>query len=118
MHDAVAIPSLPAGLCQACGACCSFAAEWPRFSLEDDAQLDAIPARFVAADGSGMRCDGVRCSALGGEIGQSTACGIYGLRPDVCRACMPGDPECLMARTAHGLAPVAPCDHAPERSGL
>lgn len=89
--------------CQSCGACCSYSAEWPRFSTEDDAQLDRIPAKFVAANESGMRCEGVRCSALSGEIGKATACGIYEVRPDVCRACMPGDDDCLMARKAHGL---------------
>lgn len=89
--------------CQACGACCSYSAEWPRFSTEDDAQLDRIPQKFVAADESGMRCDGVRCSALSGEVGKHTACGIYDVRPDVCRACMPGGDDCLMAREAHGL---------------
>ena len=90
--------------CQSCGACCSYSAEWPRFSTEDDAQLDRIPEKYVAADLSGMRCDGVRCSALTGEVGKSTACGIYELRPDVCRACMPGDDECLMARRAQGFS--------------
>ncbi|MET3522826.1 Fe-S-cluster containining protein [Mesorhizobium abyssinicae] len=89
--------------CQSCGACCSYSAEWPRFSTEDDAQLDRIPEKFVSADLSGMRCEGVRCSALSGEIGRHTACGIYELRPDVCRACMPGGDDCLMARAAHGL---------------
>ncbi|TGU91805.1 YkgJ family cysteine cluster protein [Mesorhizobium sp. M00.F.Ca.ET.151.01.1.1] len=90
--------------CQSCGACCSYSAEWPRFSTEDDAQLDRIPEKHVAADLSGMRCDGVRCSALSGEVGKSTACTIYELRPDVCRACMPGDDECLMARRALGFS--------------
>ena len=89
--------------CQSCGACCSYSAEWPRFSTEDDAQLDRIPEKYIALDLSGMRCEGVRCSALTGEVGKSTACGIYELRPDVCRACMPGDEECLMARAAHGF---------------
>ena len=28
--------------CQACGACCSYSAEWPRFSLESDADLNGI----------------------------------------------------------------------------
>ncbi len=90
--------------CQSCGACCAYSADWPRFSTEEDEQLDRIPEKFVAADLSGMRCDGVRCSALVGEVGKHTACGIYELRPDVCRACMPGDDACLMARAAHGLA--------------
>jgi Fe-S-cluster containining protein len=89
--------------CQACGACCSYSSQWPRFSMEDDAQLDRIPPKYVSADETGMRCDGVRCAALSGEIGKATSCGIYELRPDVCRACMPGGDDCLMARQAHGL---------------
>jgi Fe-S-cluster containining protein len=92
--------------CQSCGACCSYSAEWPRFSTEDDAQLDRIPQKYVAAGESGMRCDGVRCSALSGEVGKATACGIYEVRPDVCRACMPGGDDCLMARSAHGLPTI------------
>jgi Fe-S-cluster containining protein len=89
--------------CQSCGACCSYSSEWPRFSTEEDAQLDLIPEKFVAADLSGMRCDGVRCSALTGELGKHVACGVYEVRPEVCRSCMPGDPECLMARAEHGM---------------
>jgi len=89
--------------CQACGACCSYSADWPRFSIEDDADLAKIPEKFVAADLSGMRCDGARCSALAGEVGKFTACGIYAVRPEVCRACLPGDPECLIARQSAGL---------------
>jgi uncharacterized protein len=45
-----------------------------------------------------MRCDGDRCAALVGEVGVSTACAIYAIRPDVCRACTPGDDACTMAR--------------------
>src|SRR5690349_28039 len=37
--------------CQACGACCATSANWPRFSTEDDAALDLIPAEFVNARG-------------------------------------------------------------------
>lgn len=89
--------------CRACGACCSYSAEWPRFSLETDAQLDAIPAGLVSTSLGGMRCEGDRCSALSGEVGVETACGIYAARPEVCRACLPGDPECLTARARFGL---------------
>jgi Fe-S-cluster containining protein len=89
--------------CQACGACCSYSANWPRFTTEDDAALDLIPETFVNAGLSGMRCDGDRCSALSGRIGISTACKIYAMRPEVCRTCMPGDAECDMARRRHGL---------------
>lgn len=92
--------------CQACGACCSYSEEWPRFSTEDDSALDLIPVAFVAKDESGMRCDGVRCSALVGKIGEMTACGIYAVRPDVCRACLPGGDDCALAREAHGMPPL------------
>lgn len=88
--------------CQSCGACCAFDADWPRFTLEDDAAIARIPAKFAAK--SGMRCVGNRCSALRGEIGKSTACSIYDVRPDVCRACEPGDEECNMARRHYGMS--------------
>ncbi|MCR6733239.1 MAG: YkgJ family cysteine cluster protein [Afipia sp.] len=89
--------------CQSCGACCSYSSNWPRFTIEEDAALDLIPEAFVNDRLSGMRCDGDRCAALTGKIGISTACGIYDVRPEVCRTCMPGDPECLMARRRFGL---------------
>ena len=90
--------------CQACGACCSYSPNWPRFTTEDDADLDLIPEKFVNDRLSGMRCDGDRCSALSGKVGEATACTIYAVRPEVCRTCMPGDTECAMARKRHGLA--------------
>ena len=93
--------------CQACGACCSYSQNWPRFTTEDDADLDLIPEKFVNDRLSGMRCDGDRCSALSGKVGEATACTIYAVRPEVCRTCMPGDPECAMARKRHGLAVLA-----------
>ena len=60
--------------CQACGACCSYSQNWPRFTTEDDAALDLIPEKFVNERLSGMRCDGDRCSALSGKVGEATAC--------------------------------------------
>ncbi|WP_092742684.1 YkgJ family cysteine cluster protein [Xaviernesmea oryzae] len=84
--------------CQACGACCAYSQEWPRFSLESDEDLDKIPEDLVAADLSGMRCEADRCLALDGTLGLHVGCRIYAVRPIVCRDCMPGDPECLMAR--------------------
>lgn len=89
--------------CQSCGACCAYSADWPRFSTEDDEALDRIPAELVNTRGSGMRCDGERCAALNGRIGEATSCSIYGVRPEVCRTCMPGDNECAMARRKWGL---------------
>ena len=85
-------------ICRACGACCSFSREWPRFSTEDDAALDQIPLAFVDDDQGRMRCNGDRCSALIGDVGVSTSCAVYAVRPEVCRDCLPGDAACLMAR--------------------
>src|SRR5712671_873784 len=104
-----ASPAIDSGSpCQACGACCCYSQNWPRFTTEDDAALDLIPAKFVNAGLSGMRCHGDRCSALSGKVGVATSCGIYAVRPEVCRTCMPGDVECAMARKRHGLPVLAP----------
>ena len=92
-----------AAMCRACGACCSFSAEWPRFSLEDDAVLARIPLAFVDDERGRMRCEGDRCAALVGEVGASTSCAVYAVRPDVCRACLPGDEACQMARRRFNL---------------
>lgn len=95
--------------CQTCGACCSYDASWPRFSTETDEALDRIPPSLVSADLSGMRCEGARCSALTGRVGTFTSCAVYENRPEVCRACVPGGEDCLMARRAFRLpAPSAP----------
>jgi uncharacterized protein len=95
--------------CQACGACCAYSRNWPRFTTESEDELDLIPENFVNEKLSGVRCEGERCSALSGKIGIATACGIYAVRPEVCRTCMPGDAECSMARRRHGL-PMLPAE--------
>lgn len=89
--------------CRACGACCAYSAEWPRFSLESDAALARIPEALVSPSRGGMRCEGDRCAALEGEVGVETRCTIYDDRPDVCRACEPGDDACTIARRHIGL---------------
>lgn len=101
--------SHPAGSgadCQECGACCSFSSHWPRFTTEDDAALKRIPAEYVSNDERGMRCDNDRCAALTGEVGARSACAIYEVRPDVCRACTPGEVDCGMARRRFGLPEI------------
>ena len=65
--------------CQACGACCSYSSNWPRFTTEEDAALDLIPEKFVNERLSGMRCEGDRCSALSGKVGETTSCLIYAM---------------------------------------
>jgi uncharacterized protein len=66
--------------------------------MEDDAALDRIPREFVDDSLGRMRCEGDRCAALVGEVGIATSCAIYAMRPDVCKACVPGDDACEMAR--------------------
>ncbi len=90
-------------ICQSCGACCAYSRDWPRFSTETDAAIARIPAAFVDDDLARIRCLGDRCSALVGEVGVSTSCALYAVRPDVCRACEPGDDACQMARAKFGL---------------
>jgi len=90
-------------ICQACGACCAYSAEWPRFSLETDEALALIPPAFVDDAHGRMRCEGDRCSALSGKVGVAVACTVYAARPQVCRVCLPGDDECVMARARFGL---------------
>jgi Fe-S-cluster containining protein len=94
-------------VCRSCGACCAFSKEWPRFSTEDDLDIDRIPVEFIDRRLGGIRCDGDRCSALAGEVGRATSCRIYEVRPEVCRACEPGDDACRMARRRFGL-PLEP----------
>jgi uncharacterized protein len=94
-------------LCQSCGACCAYSADWPRFSLESDAALALIPPAYVDDANGRMRCVGNRCAALTGEVGVAVSCTVYAMRPLVCGECQPGDPECQIARRHHGLAPLS-----------
>src|SRR5215467_10264478 len=91
------------GACNSCGACCSYSKDWPRFTMENEDDLSRIPRELVDDSLNGMRCHGDRCAALVGEVGVKTGCVIYGQRPDVCRACEPGDAACRIARDRFGL---------------
>lgn len=93
--------------CRACGACCAFSSHWPAFTTDSDADIAAIPLAYVNAETTGMYCNGNRCSALAGKVGAVTACLVYAVRPDVCRACRPGDAECDQARQSFGLPMLA-----------
>jgi uncharacterized protein len=89
--------------CQACGACCAYSRDWPRFALETEEEILAIPLALVDDARGTMRCEGNRCVALSGEVGVATACTIYAVRPEVCRACQPGDDSCNLARARYGM---------------
>jgi len=96
-----------ADVCRACGACCSYSAEWPRFALEPNADLDRIPRAFIDDERGRMRCEGDRCAALVGDVGIATSCAVYSVRPDVCRTCLPGDAACQTARRHFNLSPAS-----------
>lgn len=106
MRERIDQASESAAPCQGCGACCAYSVDWPRFWTETDDEIARIPANLVAEDGSGMACDGDRCSALIGLVGEATQCAIYATRPVVCRDCQPGDEACAIAREAWGLEPI------------
>jgi uncharacterized protein len=101
------VPDNEADPCRSCGACCSFSPHWPMFTTDSDADIAAISRAYVNAENTGMHCNGNRCSALAGKVGATTTCLAYAVRPDVCRACKPGDPECNQARQSFGLAILA-----------
>ncbi len=103
---AASAPVTDAAICRTCGACCAYSRDWPRFTTETDAEIGRIAGKYIRDDLVGLRCDGNRCSALMGAVGTSTSCAIYAVRPDVCRACAPGDEACRMARAKFGLAPI------------
>ena len=96
-------PSLALLDCRACGACCAFSAEWPRFTTEDESDLARLSPDLVDDERGRMRSRGDRCAALRGVVGVNVACAVYADRPEVCRACEPGDGECLLARRRFGL---------------
>ncbi len=104
--ERIAATSDATALCRSCGACCSFSRDWPRFTTDDDSDLDRIPRAFADHRLGRMQCDGDRCAALVGEVGISTSCAVYSVRPDVCRACEPGDEACQLARHWFGLSRV------------
>jgi len=103
--------------CQTCAACCSYSREWPRFTTEADADIARISSEFIDDQLGRMRCNGDRCSALVGAVGASTSCAIYAVRPEVCRACEPGDDACQMARQKFGLPPAHGVSSANSASG-
>jgi Fe-S-cluster containining protein len=71
--------------------------------MEVDAGLARIPRAFVDDERGRMRCEGDRCSALVGRVGVATSCAVYSVRPNICRACLPGDDARQTARRRFGL---------------
>jgi Fe-S-cluster containining protein len=96
----------PSSTCTSCGACCACDPEWPRITLESEAEIAAIPIALLSENQSTMLWTGSRCAALDGVVGMATRCTVYAARPIVCRDCQPGDDACNIARDLHGLPPL------------
>jgi len=97
--------------CRRCGACCAQYRVSFYWAEADDAPGGTVPAGLTRPVGDGVhRCMAgtaarpVRCVALTGTVGHEVGCSIYALRSSTCRSVEPGDPQCLKARAAHGLA--------------
>lgn len=95
--------------CQQCGACCVTYRVAFYWAEADDAPGGHVPVAFTETLRPNVRCmQGTsatkpRCVALNGDVGRQVGCSIYEQRPTPCREVMPGDPQCLRARQAHGL---------------
>jgi len=106
--------------CQACGACCTnnrhnrdqgivdYVQVFPSDSLF---RLRGLRAMWTVRNADGewhMRLteDG-RCATLRGDIGSHVTCGVYEVRPSVCRNLEPGSDKCVTARLERGL-PAGP----------
>ena len=101
--------------CEACGACCTNAAENEREGRRDYVPVERgaklltradLVRRWVDMGGEPhMKLDGEgRCLALRGKLGHRVRCEIYHQRPSAGRRVQPGDGDCLRARRERGLA--------------
>jgi hypothetical protein len=93
--------------CTTCGACCAWSDTWPEFTEESDRHMEGIPMELCDCDNGRMACDGNRCRALEGRIGEKVACTIYPYRPLVCRQFQPGGQGCLIVRKGLGIKEAA-----------
>ncbi|MCQ9616504.1 YkgJ family cysteine cluster protein [Paenalcaligenes niemegkensis] len=107
----------PFNPCHGCGACCShFRVSFYSGELEGETG-GWVPVSLVTQVGplraamKGTEDGGGRCIGLKGDLGLSNVrCGIYELRPSVCRDYEPynergePNPDCQRLRTAIGLS--------------
>ncbi|MGY0778093.1 YkgJ family cysteine cluster protein [Azospirillum argentinense] len=85
--------------CESCGACCAYSWEWPTFIGDWDGEEIM---EHLKEDGR-MRCNGNRCAALMGTLGESVFCSVYEHRPLVCREFTAGSDACHTVRSQLGL---------------
>lgn len=87
--------------CQSCGGCCAWSETWPVLMGPGDGA--GIPDDLIDFDNERMLSHGHRCAALEGVLGRHVGCGVYAMRPLVCREFQSGSDDCLMVRRALGL---------------
>jgi Fe-S-cluster containining protein len=96
--------------CTSCGACCAHfrvSFHWLEASQRKLPADRLVPVSPHLVCLPGTAAHPIRCHFLTGTIGTQTACSQYDSRPSPCREVMPGDAQCLKARAAHGLPPLA-----------
>lgn len=108
--------------CLRCGACCAHfrvAFHWSEAEAFLGGKVppeltEKLDHHRVAMRGTNVAQP--RCTALQGVVGEAAHCGIYPLRPSVCRDVQPAwesgvaSPQCDRARLAHGLPLLRPED--------
>jgi Fe-S-cluster containining protein len=112
--------------CQACGVCCLNTEKNLELKTRDYVEVERedrlyterrdLLKQVAVRNEEGvwfMRLvgDDQRCCCLEGELEVGVGCGIYDVRPRVCRVVDSGDEECLKARKRFGL----PCTWAEEK---
>jgi len=98
--------------CVSCGACCISPQDYETYVDVDDGEAALIPKRMLLKRSRSYTSlltkrtrDGfVVCTALKGKPGRRVSCGIYDVRPGVCREFKPGGPACLASREEIGLS--------------
>jgi Fe-S-cluster containining protein len=107
--------------CLSCGACCACFRVSFHWSESSPELGGVVPAELtVKLDPHRVAMRGTeggaqpRCTALTGEIGVDGHCGIYSVRPSVCREVEPAwefdrpSAQCEKGRLRHGLPPLTP----------
>ena len=107
--------------CLVCGACCAtfrVSFYWGELAgaggtVPDDLAEPLSPP-YAAMAGTNQATP--RCVALRGDVGVTSTCAVYDLRPTPCRELQASwehgapDDKCDRARARHGLLPLTPAD--------
>jgi hypothetical protein len=103
MNDYAPEAELDSAACQSCGACCSFSRRVAAVYIgkRRRSQPDSPGACRRRTGPHAMQRQSVLRPYRDRRV--ATSCAIYAQRPDVCKACLPGDHACRLARQHFGL---------------